>query len=477
MFIVCICVALLVYHVLYQRVPNENRPEENKQQLSHPEVDRDNLKYQQNQESGVNIHKSQMQEDQMQDQMQKAQQVQMQKNKDPIDETHQKSREETPSCSHPHKHLYFLKVHKSGSTTMQNIFLRFSMSNKLNVLTLAKGFKSYPQRVFDKKLPPQPSVLQNGKYDVYCEHSVYDENYLMKLLQPDTINIAIFREPMAQLRSSFNYYGIGKGLNLNHLPDPAAYYIEHMDKYCKAPNSCRVTKNRYATEIGYQADKHNIHEYLSYLQGKFFVLIMEKLSESLVLMKRKLCWDIKDVLYARARQKNYKQPAETNETLIELYKAQSPLNFIIHDYFTRIMESMIAEQDENFHQEVAFLDDCLEETREFCDGICSQMGKLIKYKAGRNEMRAVLDTDLEFEESQWESSFSISGLDCVMMRFGPSVYRNAQKVALLPEYCHPSKRELLDSVLHVPAEFCDDYFNYTFPWSKLYKPQFAAKCY
>ena len=90
---------------------------------------------------------------------------------------------------------------------MQNLFLRFALKRHLNTMTIFKGSSSYPQKVFDKKLPPSPAGLTNGKYDIYCEHSIYNEGYLMTKLHTDTVNVAIIREPMSHLRSAFNHAG------------------------------------------------------------------------------------------------------------------------------------------------------------------------------------------------------------------------------------------------------------------------------
>ena len=87
-------------------------------------------------------------------------------------------------------HLYFLRMHKAGSTTIQNLFYRFAMKHGLNALIPVHRGTTYPLRTFDQYLPkPPPSGLQSGKYDVHCEHSIYSEQCLMTQLHKDTMNM------------------------------------------------------------------------------------------------------------------------------------------------------------------------------------------------------------------------------------------------------------------------------------------------
>ena len=207
------------------------------------------------------------------------------------------------------QHVYFLKVHKAGSTTIHNILSRFALVRNLNVMTLFTGFKSYPEKHFDHQLPPTPSVLANGKYDLYIEHSIYDENYLMTKLQDDTVNIAILRELMPQLRSSFRYYGLGRCMKIAKFDDPVAKFLENPEFHSSHNSKAHeLTHNRIAKEFGYEEKIHGLKEYLSYIDSKFLVLLLERLPESLIVMKRKLCWTLKDILFSRARKQHYKAP-------------------------------------------------------------------------------------------------------------------------------------------------------------------------
>ena len=380
------------------------------------------------------------------------------------------------TCEKKKTHLYFLKVHKSGSTTVQNILLRFGMTQNLSVLTLFNGFHSAHEKHFDHRLPDRPPKrLGNyGKYDIYCEHSLFDKDYLLTKLHQDTINIGIIREPFSQFRSIFSYYDFAQQLHITNHTDPVAWFL-HKSQY-QDRSKFQWTKfapNLVAKEFGYIAEKDNIKQYLSYIESNFpLVLIMEEMSQSLILMKRKLCWEMKDVLYSQARKNTYNK-STVNTSLVKLHKAWNPVDHMIYEHFTLIHKKMVGKQDNDFTGEVAWFEEIQEKTNLFCDHICLEMGQLVRNNASDEMFESVLRADVSFPETQWDAAFTFDGFDCLMMRFEPQVFRDAQKVALYPEACHGG----LDPEFQYNPSFCSKLFRYNFPWYVLRNPWFVSYCY
>ena len=383
------------------------------------------------------------------------------------------------ACSESAKHLYFLKVQKAGSTTVMNLFTRFGMTQDLNVMTLIGRPYSYPLRNFDHLLPRPPLRLHRGKYDIYCEHSVYDEQYLSRKLHVDTINIAIIREPLSHLRSHFYAMSFHRKTYFRHALDPVAKFLENANYFTSRDvtkpyqNSLKHrTKNFFATMFGFYGTG-SVDMYLSYLESKFLVLIFECLPESMIVLRRKLCWPMKNVLYLHARKASYIKPA-VNKTIVKLHKSWSPLDYVFYDYFTKVMERKIAEQRDAFHQEVDLFKNFTQKSTGFCVDVCDRLGRLIQQQASRELLKPVLFDYEFFQASTWDSAFNVSGVDCIMMALDPAIYRDVQRVHLYPENCHS---EHAANTLEVNPDYCNDYFAYGLPWAVLYKPKFVSKCY
>ena len=252
-------------------------------------------------------------------------------------------------------------------------------------------------------------------------------------------------------------------MKLNGYADPVAQFLHNIKLYCK-DGSCQELRGRFAMEFGYDPfEIQDVDKILEYLNSKFLVLILERLSESLIVMKRKLCWKTKDILFSHFKLRSYPNKDSVNDSLISLHQAFNPLDYVFYSYFSKVMAHNIANQGQNFQEEVAFFEDCSEKTRAFCDVICQDMVHLTKSKSPRAVLRQVLDRQHMFEESMWEDAFTISGLDCLMMKFRPKDYEDAQKVLLYPEYCQKSAKHMREKY-KINDHYCHDHFNYTFPW-------------
>ena len=500
-------------------------------------------------------------------------------------------------CTKPVKHVYFLKVHKAGSTTIQNILWRYGFSHGLNIVTFHNKLMSLASPNFEHLLPPDPPSLQDGKYDIFLEHSIYDERQLKKRLFEDTVNIAIIRKPLSQLHSTFKFYKLSKVLHLGHFQNPMAEFLQRPEKYMSKTKQqsvadwhlvLKTTKNRVATEFGFHPGEHSIQGYLKYIESKFLVLILERLSESLVLLRRKLCWGMKDILVFQMRQQNSghvnrgvtsrryddvtnrnddvtnknddvsnrnddvmsrsddvtnkydnnemmatsseanstsrlnsvnqtvavshetngtilghangpgKTMATSNETmqlnsisetipnkinstiptLERLHKAFSPDDYTFYEYFTNVMLQTLDAQPDDFQQEVKLLEEMQEKTNHFCDDICIKLG----HCNGRACMKLVIEDCIRFPESPWSDSFNIMGLDCLLLKLSPMIYRFAQKVRYFPQLCTENTSFWRSFVFNL--NFCSDYFAYTFPWAlleggtkKVPKNVFTSKCF
>ena len=291
----------------------------------------------------------------------------------------------------------------------------------------------------------------------------------------DTVNIAVVREPMSRLRSSFNFFKVPKMLKLENVSDPISTFLENPKKYINERSSrlIEITQNWFATEFGFNSHKHTIKEYLAYIESRFTVLIMERLPESMIVLKRKLCWNMKDVMYFHAKNKNYSRDITPNETLVQLHKNYSPLEYAFYEHFHKVMAHTIDSLGQDLQQEVAIFSTYLDRTRNFCSRLCSKMGKLVKEKADRTAKKLVLNEYEYFAANKWNPSFNVTGVDCLLMMFSAFEYLPANTVRNFPENCLSAK----DQPIPLDRNYCQDYFAYEFPWKVLEDPMFANKCY
>jgi len=109
-------------------------------------------------------------------------------------------------CS-PRRHIYFLKTHKTGSSTVQNILLRYGLKNNLNfALPKTPGC-----HVYDYNAPIHHSMVRpskfNSPFDLLVNHNHYNHNAVRKILPHDDLfQLSILRHPAEHFESTVDYF-------------------------------------------------------------------------------------------------------------------------------------------------------------------------------------------------------------------------------------------------------------------------------
>ncbi|KAK6174408.1 hypothetical protein SNE40_017691 [Patella caerulea] len=310
----------------------------------------------------------------------------------------------------PKYHIAFLKVHKSGSSTVANIIQRFALENNLNVvLPLKKPHVSHYNYIGDSKPLTKQSIIplpNNQSYDILYNHVIYNRTFFRAILPPDTFYFAIVREPVDRFLSAARYYGLQKQLikngilNANSTKYIFSKFLENQRKLKTGHNN--YVDNGMAHDFGVPRKQiHNISfvkDYLKQLDKDFhFVMLMEYFDESLILLKKLLCWDIKHVLYIKLNTfKGHKDTDHdlSNADIARLHEWQEA-DFLIYKHFSFKFSQLIHSAGSDFLQEVRNFKDIVRQINKFCIGVPKK--------------------SFTVTNSQWNEQFVITRDDCKRM--------------------------------------------------------------
>ncbi|XP_066292306.1 galactosylceramide sulfotransferase-like [Branchiostoma lanceolatum] len=330
------------------------------------------------------------------------------------------------------QNFMFVKVHKAGSTTTTCIFQRFGYEHNLTfVLPIIKSDVGWPN--FMKQGDFIPSA--DGTYNVLVDHTVYHRQLLDHLMPPDTVYISILRHPLAQLRSVFNWYHLAKKLHVFKGPDPVASFLEN-PAISHTSSPFTHTKNFMAYDLGFPLglsdDQSSVDEFIQKISKEIdLVLILEHFPESLVLLRRMMCWTLKDILYNDVPKnlRNYLKPTTTNTTaLIHMHRQWSNVDYQLYDYFNATLWRKIQEEDQDFHQEVRHFEKVLQSTTSYCsDSIIklpmNAVNETTKRKDSREKneakKKAVLTWAtgvLTIPRTAWHNEFDIDPSLCLKLK-------------------------------------------------------------
>lgn len=324
---------------------------------------------------------------------------------------------ETNTTPRPVTHIGFLKVHKAASTTTQAIFLRFGWRRNLTFVLPPEYNKfGYPNIISTNEsitkyntLPPPPGKT----FDILCNHVVYGKEEWASILPADTVMVGTIREPFSHFRSVLNYFNprsilfIQSAIDPN---DPVGTFLKDPTKYETKNVRSSFTNNRLSFEYGVHPDiiqGRNVaafDEYLREVLDKQFkvVLLAEKYDESLVLMKRKLNWSLKDIMFAmkNVRSVAKKDRYELQDKHKALHRNYSVFDYMLYDFFLEKLNKQIEQEGTDFMDEV----NNFKEVRELVEKFCHVVSRHIR--------------SLKIDKGEWTDGFEISRDDCNLMHVG-----------------------------------------------------------
>ena len=322
-------------------------------------------------------------------------------------------RETLPGVSTWHRqevrHVAFLKVHKTASSTAQNVFLRFGDSRNLTfILAHTHGESgwlnviSYKNSITENNIVPPPP----GKtYDLLCCHVIYNRESFVNVLPNDTAYIGIVREPYRRFQSAIKYFSPRHimGIEGNH---PVSTYAKDPLKYEPLYPRRSQTNNRMAVEFGFpdrlfpgkeaNASKAEIDTYLKKIDTEFqFIIISELFEESMVYMRRVLGWTTKDVLFMDKNKSSLKQDPRKimTEDDTKLLSTFLYLDIALYEFAMKRFDEQIKKEGTDFQNELEHFKYIKQKVTDFC-------------------LQRSQTNIISFGESLWDKGFDLTKADC-----------------------------------------------------------------
>ena len=301
----------------------------------------------------------------------------------------------------PVQHVVFLKVHKAASTTVMNIIARYGLSRNLTFMIhrYLNGISQKESMSPNSILPP----VQNTTYDILCNHIIFNKPVLGRYFPSDSKYIAILREPFEQMVSAFMYYK-------DHYPqtyitqipgnNPISTYLKDHWKYEPHNLLHSFTYNRMSLDLGYNtqnirnASATAAAEFIKQLEREFdLIMIVEYFDESVVLLRRLLGWELKNMLYVSANV-HQKRKMRFSPTDRYRHKTIAWLDNAIYSHFYKRLWHKIFKEGPEFFDEVH----TFQSVRQLVQAFCLQMSNTEKY--------------MTVNQSRWNPEFIVTIEDC-----------------------------------------------------------------
>lgn len=196
------------------------------------------------------------------------------------------------------------------------------------------------------------------------------------VMVPRTRYISILREPVAQYESSFYYLQMDTYFHLKLSENPLDEFMVNPDKYMNKLKSLKQKTENYGLfrngmffdlgydnlelkRIGIDAAIQNIEKQID------LFLIMDYFDESLLLLKKLMCWSLEKILYFRQNQRTTKIPinAGTKTRILDWNSADVAL----YQHFNRTFWRRVKDYGPTFGADLRELRHYLREWAKRCD--------------------------------------------------------------------------------------------------------------
>ena len=278
------------------------------------------------------------------------------------------SRTTSNSCQ-PKDSVLFLKTHKTGSSTITNILNRYGDFHNLTFALPHDGFYNFFWPLsFEKSFIAD---LQGKKPHILCNHARWNKQTMKELMRRDTVFITILRNPVSQFESTFSYMEFAHLLGIKATKDPLGTFFEdpgrtmakisHLSGSGSVVPYLNLLRNGQSFDLGLKSAQFFMEEKTSdaiaEVDSSFnLVLMMEYFDESLVLLARELCWDIRDVAYFKLNQRRLSDvKTKLSDELVQKVRQWNRADVLLYDYFNRTFWKKVEKLGSTFWSDVSRL--------------------------------------------------------------------------------------------------------------------------
>ena len=331
----------------------------------------------------------------------------------------------------PKTYIVFVKTFKTGGSTLTNILGRFALKHNLNFS--GHGLQG---------LKLKHSTLANS--NIISDHIWYNRTKLSEVMPEDTFYMTQLRQPLAQLISRLNFRGY------SNVVDPVEKYKNLKDFGGSKYLEYQKWDPWIQLDIPQKLSSQQFQDFLGQLENEFdLVTITEQFDLSLLLLRRKLCWDISDMLYMKLKTADYK--FNNNSALINTinqkifdkrYQIANPNAYSLYKHFNKTLHNSIIQEGSELQQEFFFF----QELRENVSNYCSRYIEKITDNSSNFSFHLPFPDVLQIPASRWGKAHTVDPVECAMMKLKKGIFQNISTVKVL------NRDLLLKHIEHVTNE-------------------------
>ncbi|XP_078679556.1 galactose-3-O-sulfotransferase 3-like [Branchiostoma floridae x Branchiostoma belcheri] len=322
------------------------------------------------------------------------------------------------SCGHPVTNFVFIKVHKTASGSTYLVLARFGRNHNMTIC--------YPVHDKHKQLSYASPKIDRSRckpsprnYTLIINHAIMNKSAMDRLMAPGTRYIGIVRHPLEHFRSMFFLWDPPAPEKVNPLGeylDRNVNYNLDKDRMIRRWRLVPKLKNFQAYTLGFprqmvvSRNKSQIEEMIRTVGSWYsIVLITDYWEESLVLLRRRFCWTMYDILHTTRIahiQTDPRKSAPLTDKQMETHRKITPIDYLIYDYFNRTFWERTTKEGPEFWDEVAYFKTLNLQVNDYCIRMLPEGHKV--FPSGKWSREFLVDStfcdELDWTTEQWNSA-------------------------------------------------------------------------
>ena len=255
---------------------------------------------------------------------------------------------------------------------MANIFFRYGDARNLTFALGAGTILGWPEKfhIF------HPLRMFGKAPDILCSHARFNKEPMNWLFPRKTSKyVTILRNPVDNYESAFNFAQLGKSFGLGVTLDSLEKFLDKpIQSYSHSRKDIMMylARNPMMFDLGFSFEYFQnltaVKEYIQFLDNEFdLVMIMDYFDESLLLMKRLLCWKIEDILYVKLNERQDKEKATRLSARVkENIRRWNKADVLLFDYFNATFWRRVKKEGPSFYEELSTFRQRKQEIQQLC---------------------------------------------------------------------------------------------------------------
>ena len=259
---------------------------------------------------------------------------------------------ENKPCNEIRK-IVFIKIHKTGSTTMASILERFGYIRNLTfAVPPIDHYFSITARFNSTMVLRIPKRSENT-YDMLVNHARYNRKEMDSVV-PNATFISIIRNPVNQFESEYGYYEYEKHMKVSlsaFLNNPQKYYSKRGFLWYSMRNGQLFD---FGLDHKYEDNSTYIQRMVERVSKEIdLMMINEYYDESLILLKQLMCWEFDDILYIPKGIRSNSHRVKMSEELSDKIRKWNAADVMLYEHFNRTFWEKILAYGPNFETDLA----------------------------------------------------------------------------------------------------------------------------